>query len=153
MDSRNEVIKTKNVTYYINGWKKVVVAVLKCDKYTPVGIFNKAYCKAEYKNDTLGMYITDNGFENILVKEKYVGIAKCSDNDEFDVEFGMKLALARAKEKKLKDVHRQYFKFVDALDDLSYVIGKKETQLHRQWIDAKCEIDGLLMEVGKKVKP
>lgn len=152
MDSRNEVIKTKNVTYYINGWKKVVVAVLKCDKDAPFFAFSRTRNKAELENDLLYVALNMGTRQDTKVNSCYVGIAKCSDNDQFDVEFGMKLALARAKEKKLKDVHRQYFKFVDALDNFSYIIGKKETELHRQWIDAKCEIDGLLMEANKEVK-
>ena len=39
-------------------------------------------------------------YENFLIPNEFVGVAKCAPEDEWNEEFGMKLALNRAKRKR-----------------------------------------------------
>jgi len=150
MNSKNVVTKSKNVTYYVNREKKTVVAVIKCDALTPLYILDKVFDKLEnvYGNHNLLEMSFDNyHVKNALINERYVGIAKCRDSDTFDEEFGKKLALARAKAKKADAVYRNFFKFIEQLDKLNYLAGKKSDELYRRWIDSEAEVGELLKSI------
>ena len=82
-----------NTKYYVNEEKKVVVCVL----IVTDEILNKLhkYGLAEeyfpYESDV----------------RKYTGVARCAPEDEFDVEYGKRLAEYRASYKRWKDVNRE----------------------------------------------
>lgn len=150
MNSKNVVTKSKNVTYYVNREKKTVVAVIECDALTPLYILDKIFDKFENVNgnhNLLEMSFDNYHVKNALINERYVGIAKCYDGDIFDEEFGKKLALARAKVKKADAVYRNFFKFIEQLDKLNYLAGKKHDELYRRWIDSEAEVGNLLKSI------
>lgn len=45
------------------------------------------------------------------ISDVFVGIAKCAPEDEFDIEFGKKLALTRAKEKRGKAINEVIYNY------------------------------------------
>lgn len=150
MNSKNVVTKSKNVTYYVNREKKTVVAVIKCDVLTPLYILDKVFDKFENANgnhNLLEMSFDNRHVKNVLINERYVGIAKCHDSDTFDEEFGKKLALARAKFKKVAAVYDNFFEFVDQLDELNYLAEKKSDELYSRWIDSEAEVEELLKSI------
>ena len=55
--------------------------------------------------------VTVYGTEDI--PDVFVGIARCAPEDEFDVEFGKKLALTRAKEKRGKAINEAIYSYID----------------------------------------
>ena len=150
MNSKNVVIKSKNVTYYVNREKKTVVAVIQCDVLIPLYILDKVFDKFENANgnhNLLEMSFDDCHIRNAFINERYIGIARCHNGDTFDEEFGKKLALARAKAKKADAIHRNFFKFIEQLDKLNYLAGKKSDKLYQRWIDSEAEVGELLRSI------
>ena len=150
MNNKNAVTKSGNVTYYVNRDKKTVVAVIKCKIGTPVGIFERVSKKLQRANgnkNTLDIRSDYFNSLNVYINDHYVGIAKCHDGDTFDEEFGKKLALARAKVKKAAAVYDNFFEFVDQLDELNYLVGKKSDELYSRWIDSEAEVEELLKSI------
>lgn len=150
MNSKNVVTKSKNVTYYVNSEKKTVVAVIECDALTPLYILDKVFDKFENGNgnhNLLEMSFDNYRVRNALVNERYVGVAKCHEGDTFNEEFGKKLALARAKAKKADAVYSNFSKFIEQLDDLNYLAGKKHDELYGRWVDHEAEAEELLKSI------
>ena len=52
-------------------------------------------------------------FSRYLINNVYVGMAKCSPEDEFDLEYGKRLALNRAKDKRNRAVSRAIGRYVN----------------------------------------
>ena len=139
-----------NVVFHIDKENGVVVAVLKCDPYELLSITNNTIYK--FRNDHREGSITctpDWGFPDL--NREYVGIARCSENDEFDEEFGKRLALARAKAKKADAMQKNFFKVVEWLDDFNYFMGKKYDSLYRNWIELLKDKDALLEQADSGI--
>ncbi len=101
-------IKGKDVEYMIYPEeRRVVCRLLDCSRTAFKRILK--YTNADY---VIGPYRVDDTF---------VGIAKCAPEDEFDAEFGMKLALARAKRKRGKAVNHKVQQYID---DVQYSLDK-----------------------------
>lgn len=45
-------------------------------------------------------------FSDFLIRDTYIGVARCMPGDSFDVEYGKKLALTRAKIKRGRAINR-----------------------------------------------
>ena len=149
MNNKNIVTKSGNVTYYVNREKKTVVAVIRCDYETPLYIFDRVTDKLN-KTDVISIGFENFNIKNALINERYVGVARCHESDTFDEEFGKKLALARAKAKKAYAVNASFFEFVEQLDKLNYLIGKKSDELYHRWINSQEEITELLQSITKR---
>lgn len=152
MNNKNIITKSGNVTYCVNRKKKTVVAIIKCSANIPLNIFDSVLDKFENKNGNKNLLEVsfDNFYiENAFIDNQFVGVAKCHENDIFDEEFGKKLALARAKAKKADALHTKFFKFIEQLDNLNYLVGKKFDELYRRWIDSQKEIADLLRSISK----
>ena len=105
------------IEYYVDEKKKVVVCkltgcecVLVCDM-----------CQKDYPPHP-----------DFLLNDSYVGKAKCSEDDTFDIEFGKKLAYQRAvaklntaKVKTLKRFEKEQVKFFNQLLDTIHGISDK----------------------------
>lgn len=153
MNNKNIITKSGNVTYYVNREKRTVVAVIKCSAGAPMNILDGVFDKFENMNGNKNLL--EVGFDNFYIKNafvdnRYVGIAKCREGDIFDEEFGKKLALARAKAKKANAIHINFFKFIEQLDQLNYMAGKKYDELYRRWIDSQKEIGELLQQIAAR---
>ena len=68
--------------------------------------------------------------EYYFIKEVYIGEARCHPEDEFDIEYGKKLARDRAKRKREKDVNRMIKKYLKdvrrQLDEIERCEVRKE---------------------------
>ena len=137
-----------NVVYHVNKDKGVVVCILKCDTEEPRLIFEKALSKT-YKAGHMAVCAIYDPNGDTEVNEQYVGIARCSKNDTFNEEFGKKLALARAKVKKTYALQKQFFKYIDALDQVDYIVGKKHDKLYSEYSKSVEEATSLLKEAYK----
>lgn len=152
MNNKNIITKSGNVTYCVNRKKKTVVAIIKCSANVPLNIFDCVLDKFENKNGNKNLLEVsfDNFYiKNAFIDNQFVGVARCHESDTFDEEFGKKLALARAKAKKADAVHTNFFKFIEQLDELNYLAGKKSDELYRRWIDSQNEIVDLLWSISK----
>lgn len=140
-----------NVVYHINKEKGVVVAIIKSNYSEPQDIFESIVTKNRKagKLNIFSMYDPYFNFDKTGMKNQYVGIARCSKNDTFDEEFGKNLALARAKVKKTYDLQKQFFKYVDSLDDINYIVGKKYDKLYEAYCKSVDNADVILKEAYK----
>ena len=93
-------IKGKDIEYMIYPEeRRVVCRLLDCSRTAFKRILK--YTNADY---VIGPYRVDDTF---------VGIAKCAPEDEFDVEIGMELSLAKAKRKRCKAVNNMLIKYIE----------------------------------------
>lgn len=136
-----------NVVFHIDKENKVVVAVLKSDPNelfemtsNMIDKFNKTHKKCGIDCD-MSWNFPDLNCE-------YVGIARCSENDEFNEEFGKKLALARAKIKKAYAIQKNFFEITNWLDDFYIYMSSRDEKLYRNWIELLIEKDALLNSVN-----
>lgn len=105
-------MKTK---YYVNREKKTVVAVIRdckddlCD-----------YVESHLKRDGNQMLVLSfgGGMDKLYLKDKYVGTARCDDEDNFDEEKGKKLAAQRASLKYEEDRSRKMSSFASVVSDM-----------------------------------
>ena len=120
-----EYSKGKHVKYVINTDRKIVSATLKVDIDEPQKIFDKIFFKASEPMKGVLLRTSDFYDDRYSTKSTFVGIAKCHPDDKFDVEFGKKLALIRAKCKHYMVVYSLLFKFHDYIDDISNRLNDK----------------------------
>ena len=105
--------------YFVNNEKKIVV------------------CKLENCENSLNCDMNHKGWEvrdDFKIPDSFIGKAKCSSEDVFDVEIGKKIAykraiakLSTAKKKTLEKLIVKYQKIVDILkEDASELISHYE---------------------------
>ena len=70
------------------------------------------------------------GLEEFLVDDVYTGIAKCSADDEFDLEFGKKLALRKARIKRNKAVKQVINKYLKKMERMLQELRNDEDTRH-----------------------
>lgn len=99
--------------FFVNEEKRTVVAIIE-------------YCRDDFRNR-----ISKNPFYNVLyvvedyksgewtwMQDSYKGIAKCSPQDEFDVEIGKTIAANRALRRYYSDLRNKYARFIGMLDEI-----------------------------------
>lgn len=97
--------------FFVNEEKKIVV------------------CKLEYCSNALICDMCHEGLpghEMLLIDDMFVGKAKCSDEDTFDVEIGKQIAYKRAIDKLVRAKKRTLLNFT------------KENQMIMDFINKKC---------------
>lgn len=99
-----------NENYYVDEKKKIVV----CKLTDCAGALICDLCKRNWP-----------GHEELLIEDTFVGKAKCSDDDVFDVEKGKKIAfkrayakLTRAKQRTLRRFHELDMKAAAAFTEV-----------------------------------
>lgn len=102
-------IKKVNCRFYVDEEKKVVVCVIPNTQYT-VHNFLKDLPQFGY----WGIFFLESDNKIIKMPNSFIGKAVCSEQDEFDVEKGKKLAYLRAKDK----FYRSFFKRLNAVVNL-----------------------------------
>ncbi len=75
------------------------------------------------------------------IKDRYVGVAKCSEDDTFDEEFGKKLARNRMLKEYYKDVSDRYMEIVDVLNGFAYNFYLKYDKYSTRMIKKVEEIE------------
>lgn len=93
-----------DIVYKINKEEGVVVCIItgngevalnRLDKYVPHYSWN---------------------YGEVMIKDTYIGVAKCSPEDEWDEEKGKKLALVRAKRKRSKDINKTLYHVIEVME-------------------------------------
>ena len=139
----------KNVSYIIKADAGVVVAVLKTDPCETIDIFYNTLVSAHNTIPARNRVVNvEASFLTAPLKNQYVGVAKCSKNDKFDVEFGKKLALTRAKLKKTKAIQKRFDKYVDMMHEYYKAFEKKYDSIYREAIDLSCKENEILADAG-----
>lgn len=54
---------------------------------------------------------------NYTLPDSFIGVAKCAPEDEFDEEYGKKLALLRAKQSRGAAINAMIYKYIKSLRD------------------------------------
>ena len=92
-----------NVKYYVNRDKRIVVCVLSGCRWNAYNRIKK--------------YVPnyDCPYTKLLIKDEYVGIAKCSPEDTWDEDYGQRLAFARARKKRDDAINDQVSRALDIL--------------------------------------
>lgn len=147
---RTEKSKGGNVKYIINEFDRTITAVLKVDKYEPQRIFEKAFIKRASEQDGIILRLPDFYDEAYTTKKYYEGVARCHPEDQFDVEFGKKLALERAKRKHFIAVARQVAEITTYIADLGCDMNKKLISICSHLHDCRDTIYDLEMKGGRE---
>lgn len=109
---------SKKIKTYVNEEKKTVVTIIE-------------------------MYVTVPGDEPVLFK-KFIGKAKCMDEDKFDTQIGIKLSKDRAwikyNDTCMKIIHRE----MGETDDFVNILGGKLLEYAHYNISARDEIKQLI---------
>ena len=103
-------IKREDVKYFVNEEKRTVVAVLEGTE--------DLFTDFIYENDGL-MSVSENyDFDDrYLLPNRFVGIAKCSVNDEWNEQLGKLIAFDRLKEKVNNSFVKCANKYVEDIDN------------------------------------
>ena len=147
---RTEKSKGGNVKYTINEFDRTVKAVLKVDECEPQIIFDKAFSKRTSEQSGIILRTTDFYDKAYTTKGFYEGVARCHPEDQFDVEFGKKLALERAKRKHFIAVARQVAEITTYIADLGCDMNKKLTSICSHLHDCRDTIYDLEMKGGRE---
>ena len=144
-----EFSKSGNVVYTIDDEKREVVAKIKCDEYDPIYLFNSQLYKLI---GGCGEGIVSEGdffgHCRYSISSSYSGKAKCHPDDNFDIDFGKRLALLRAKNKYLSAMTKKIydtFVWVSKLNDRTHNLYMKQ---YRQMIDNNIALNIALSEKG-----
>ena len=88
-----------DITYRVDKENKIVICWLSNCELIPEDRIHKYASIRIYDKD-------------FLINGTFKGVARCSDEDEFDVEYGKKLALSRAKAKRCKAINEELNRFI-----------------------------------------
>ena len=102
-------IKKVNCRFYVDEEKKVVVCVIPNTRHTVHDFLSDL---PQFGFWGIFCLVRDN--KVIKMPNSFIGKAVCSEQDEFDVEKGKKLAYLRAKDK----FYRSFFKRLNAVVNL-----------------------------------
>lgn len=128
----------KDCKFIVNPEKRTVVCIIEHTRHKCVDFIN--FNMPEYVY--LGQ-IVKKGW----MPDRFVGIARCGENDEWNEDFGRELAYRRAKEK----FNRSFFKHAnsvlndldDALDNLAVAINGYGTKANENHMLLDDLLDGL----------
>lgn len=130
-----EISKSTNVVYYIDRDNGEVIARIKCDEDDPQHVFDSQLIKHACGIGLGPVQEMDISIFKYRIKSEYVGKAKCHPDDEFDVEFGKRLALLRAKQKYLKAMESKMYEINEWIQELAERTNNLYLRQYRQRID------------------
>ena len=114
----------QRVQYFVDEKNKVVVASINGCKYDSVyvinGIINNVSSKISF----------DPSYDSeLLMRDSYKAVAKCDNEDEFNVEIGKKIALEKLIDRYHKSLNNRIDKFVRLIyrihnESLDFLIRK-----------------------------
>ena len=98
-----------DVTFKIDEKNRVVVCMITGCRYIAM--------------DRIAKYTRYCPYHGYQISNTFMGIARCNPEDEFDIEYGKKLALTRAKAKRGTAINNAIIKYVsDTKRELSSLI-------------------------------
>ena len=121
--SKSFNIKPSDATYFINEEKKVVVCTIDKTQYLFINFVRENF--KIWPNN-----ICDDNFLwcKLIMPNKFTGVARCSESDEWNVETGKLIAFSRMKDNLNKSFFKRantYVNFLDrAADEAADVLGK-----------------------------
>ena len=111
MATYKEVSKSGNITYYINEDEGVVTARIEGNKFEAYRIVTSIVDRlkgSDRANSPFNAWADYNSSLNTFrMRPYYIGVAKCMENDTFNVETGRRIALAKAQEKYHSDLKKR----------------------------------------------
>ena len=75
-------------------------------------LYNCAFIPISRIYDQLRFWVSNEDLLKYCIADTYVGVAKCSPDDTFDLETGRKIALTKAKRARGKAVNNAIKKFI-----------------------------------------
>lgn len=121
--SKNFNIKPSDAKYSINEEKRTVVCILEKT--------DNLFIKFVWENSNIGCY-GEKFLNKLIMPNRFIGIAKCSEDDEWDVEKGKLIAFSRAKDKLNKSFFKRAKTYVNYIDrqidnfvDIINTVGEK----------------------------
>ena len=97
--------------YFVNEDTGTVTCVLRSRKTAAMDYINKHFAQ-----NNLGIYYKAYNFnEKFHMPAKFVGLARCSEHDEFDVETGKRIARRRAMELYQKSLWKHIRNIYDSM--------------------------------------
>ena len=121
--SKSFNIKPSDATYFINEEKKVVVCTVDKTKYLFINFVTENFriWSSNICDDASLWY-------KLEMPNKFTGVARCSENDEWNPETGKLIAFSRMKDNLNKSFFKRantYVNFLDrAADEAADVLGK-----------------------------
>jgi len=112
---RNKSSKS-DIVFHVNTEKRTVVCRLLHCKQIPFERINKK--TGIQKFFVLSELVPD-------IQDTFIGVAHCAPEDQFDEEYGKKLALLRARKQRAHAVNIALREFVKTLDEMSDYIEKE----------------------------
>ena len=141
-----EFSKSGNVVYHIDTEAKTVIAKLRCNENDPMTLFGSQVME-QTAGEGFGpveMSAFPQFFDKFKIQNDYYGIAKCHPDDEFDIDFGKRLALLRAKQKYLDAVERVLDKSNKWIEQVANRIDRLCMSQYRKVIDNRIAESALL---------
>lgn len=128
-------VRPSDCKFVVNEEKKTVVCIYDDCKYDFINFINS---NCEFEAFPYHVYNDKNGMKNLydrmIMPNRFVGVAKCGENDEWDEKIGRLIAFSRMKD----NLNRSFFKrantFFNTMD---------------KWLD---DAAALVNEVGEKLE-
>lgn len=125
--------KMGQIHYHVNEKKGVVVAVLEGVEYDAMDLLMG-------KNKYLGYLSTWPRIQPFMLKDKYVGKAKCMKGDVFDIKVGKELAKKRLLFKYYRDLNKAFENFYEEMITIS---AKHMEKIWRKYQNIKLDLEGI----------
>lgn len=103
-------IKPSDAKYIVDEKKKVVVCVIDKTEYLFMDFANENFKIAPWT------FMTDKFTTKMHMPNKFIGVATCSEDDEWNVETGKLIAFSRAKDKVNKSFFKRANTYINFLD-------------------------------------
>lgn len=115
-----------NVTYYINEEAGVVVAKINAEEYEPFNVAESVITKLRKADEHNAPYdVFYCGGHGLMLDKSYVGVARCSPEDKFDLETGKRIALARAQVKYHTALHDSLYEIAMYFMEIGASINRR----------------------------
>ena len=128
-----------DIRYYVNEEERIVVCVLNGCRYDFVEVLNRT------DNPITNSYYISCRRQDIHMKDSFRGIARCAEGDEWNEEYGKKLAYHRAKNAHDKCLFNKCNKMMVYLDkktdELADTISLFGYKLSRNFDKRKRELE------------
>ena len=100
-------IKPTDCKFVVNREKNKVVCIFEDTKYYALQLmYNMPTCKH-----------LNHNLSELKMPDRFIGIATCSSNDEWDEALGRRLAFLRMREKFYKSLFRHVDNYIKKIDD------------------------------------
>lgn len=135
-----EISKSGSVLYRIDDDNRTVEATIKCNPCDPQLLFDSQLYRHILGN---GDGVVDNlefAPNKFKIAVAYTGRSKCHPDDIFDVEYGKRLALLRAKEKYQKAVEKKLFSISQWISTLCGRVSNLYSKHYRALLDTYSDL-------------